>query len=93
MHTKILSYVLAAAIGAGSVAGYHRFHHPLKHTQACFLAQSDGRSFWFIRPNREIFEMYLDNPPEIFNRVRDFRDITYTDDNADMRHFVSAQLK
>jgi hypothetical protein len=73
------------------ITGHYR--HPLKHTWDCQLVQQASKSsYWFVRPNHEIFEMFFDNPP-IFPVGVQLRDIAYTDDNADMRHFVKATLK
>lgn len=66
--------------------------HPLKHTQACTMSlKLTSQCYWFVRPDGEIFEMCFDNPPP-FSVGMDFRDISYKDDNADLRHFVKAQL-
>lgn len=61
-----------------------------KHTQQCTFTYSTGKCYWFERPNHEFFEMCFDNPPPLA-RGAVLRDITYTDDNADLRHFVKAQ--
>lgn len=62
-----------------------------KHTQQCQFVYATGRCYWFTRPDHEFFEMCFDNPPP-FKAGLYLRDITYTDDNADLRHFVKAQL-
>lgn len=92
----LLAVVVIASAFAGGVSSHKLYvarHHPLKHTQECQLVQqASGGSFWFMRPDNELFEMYFDNPPILRQGMR-FKDIAYTDDNADMRHFVNATLK
>jgi hypothetical protein len=86
--------ILLFGSGAATHKAYQHFHHPLKHTWDCQLvSRPTEHVFWFARPNREIFEMYLDNPPAILMPGQIFRDVAYTDDNEDMRHFVKATLK
>lgn len=65
-----------------------------KHTGPCSLIFVGSESrFWFIRPNKEMFEMYFDNPPEVLKYTRDFNDIVYVDDGPNYRHFIKAVLK
>jgi len=52
---------------------------------------STPQSFWFLRPDQEVFEMFFDNPPKLQTGTN-LADIVYTDDNSWERHFVSAQL-
>jgi hypothetical protein len=90
---RVLAAVLLFACGMGSDRLVIRYRHPLKHTWDCQLvARPTEHSFWFMRPNRELFETYFDNPP-IFQPGTQFKDITYTDDNADLRHFVKATVR
>lgn len=96
MRKKIINGVLAAALfaaGAGTHKAYQAHRHPLKHTWDCQIVLiGNAGTFWFERPNKELFEMYFDNPP-ILRVGMAFKDVTYTDDNADMRHFVKATMK
>lgn len=69
--------------------------HGIKHTGRCvrsFRSPSDTRCDWFVRPNNEIFEACWDNPPDFVDGLT-FEDISYKDDNADLRHFIKAKLK
>jgi hypothetical protein len=45
-----------------------------------------------VRPNNEIFEAYFDNPPAMVQPGMVLIDLAYTDDNADLRHFVKATV-
>jgi hypothetical protein len=94
--TQLRVFLWAAVLftsGCFSHAGYVRYHHPLKHTWDCqLIAQPTGHVYWYMRPNHELFEVYWDNPPLSWAGAQ-FKDIAYTDDNADMRHFVKATLK
>lgn len=82
---------LVLALLLGLTGCYGKLHK--KHTQQCQLmfVASDGKTFWFMRPNHEIFSMNFDNPPAFQSDLK-FRDITYFDDSADQVHFVKAQL-
>jgi hypothetical protein len=51
-----------------------------------------GPSFWFLRPTGEAFEMYFDNLPAVLRIGLPLDDITYTDDNADMRHLIKIKV-
>jgi hypothetical protein len=73
-------------------AGLKGRRHPEKHTGKVQVAGVYGPSFWFIRPNGEAFEMYFDNPPAVLRLGLNLEDITYTDDNADMRHLVKLRI-
>jgi hypothetical protein len=90
---QIVALCCVFAGGAGSHKLYVARHHPVKHTWECqMVQQASPGAFWFVRPNHELFEMYFDNPP-ILRPGMLFKDIAYTDDNADMRHFLAATLK
>jgi hypothetical protein len=95
VKNKIIIVVLTATFflsGWMSGIAWRRFHHPLKHTWACSIIAENGPVFWFMRPNGELFEAFFDNPP-IFRVGTQLSDLAYTDDNADLRHFVKATLK
>lgn len=95
MNKKLLAAVAFWGLFTGALSDRLVIHyrHPLKHTWDCVLIDHPTEhTFWFIRPNREIFEAYFDNPP-IFPVGTQFRDIAYTDDNADLRHFVKATIR
>lgn len=96
MRKRLTSASLLAAFfmaGLGSDRLVIHYHHPLKHTWDCQLvSHNTEHTFWFVRPNKELFEVYFDNPP-ILQVGMSFKDIAYTDDNADLRHFVKATLK
>jgi hypothetical protein len=82
--------IMLLGFTAGAVARHHG--HPEKHTGKVQVAAVFGPSFWFIRPNGEAFEMYFDNPPAVLRIGLSLEDITYTDDNADMRHLVKLRI-
>lgn len=85
-----LMFIAGVFIGAG---GLHWHYHSQKHTGPATLAlRFTSRCYWFQRPNAEIFEMCFDNPPP-WTQGLGFSDITYTDDNADLRHLMKAQLR
>lgn len=90
---RLTAFALFVAFTLGVLAdiGVRRYHHPLKHTWDCQVVSANSHIFWFIRPNRELFEMYFDNPP-ILQPGMALHDLAYTDDNADMRHFVKATM-
>jgi hypothetical protein len=87
----LVNAVATLAISISTHAAIHR-HHPLKHTWECRVLAVNGHSFWFVRPNNELFEAYFDNPP-LLRPGMPLSDIAYTDDNADQRHFVKATFK
>lgn len=64
-----------------------------KHTGPFTVAYRDAsaRCYYLIRPNGEIFISCFDNPPE-FSRGMMLDDMTYRDDNEDLKHFVKAQF-
>jgi hypothetical protein len=81
-----------AASSAANLALIIRQYHGQKHTGPVTLALiATPRSFWFVRPNQEFFEMFFDNPPQIRNGAI-LEDLVYTDDNGWERHFVSARI-
>lgn len=87
--SKVLVGVLAAALAVG--VGHHVARGTVKHQGPCtVMVNNDGR-LWFQRPNGELYSMYFDNPPAFSVGVK-FSDLAYTDDSADMKHFVSATL-
>lgn len=91
----LFAVLIAFGLGVVTHAAYIRYHHPLKHTWECQIVSVNGPIYWFQRPNKELFEMYFDNPPKDLRGLSMYplRDLTYTDDNADLRHFVKAQIK
>jgi hypothetical protein len=93
VRTLLRFTIIGAIIGGGITYGFaHRLHRQ-KHTGPCtFTLRFTSRCYWFTRPNTEFFEMCFDNPPPLAVNTPLF-DITYTDDNADLRHFVKAQIK
>lgn len=91
MRTATL--IFAFLLGGLSFKGFSAIHHPQKHTGEAQCIQRNAAAFWFIRPNRELFEMYFDNPPGILSPGLTFSDITYTDDNGWERHFIKATVK
>jgi hypothetical protein len=82
----------AVLIPIGFALGWHHQGHIEKHTGRAQVVAANGPRFWFLRPNGEVFQMYFDNPPEVFRSGLTLDDITYTDDNADMRHLVKLRL-
>jgi hypothetical protein len=90
---KAILITLSLSAGAGGHKLYATKHHPLKDTQQCtVLYRVSEHIIWFVRPNREIFEAYFDNPPLLMQGAT-YSHIYYTDDNADLRHFVKATVK
>jgi hypothetical protein len=88
----IVASLIAFSLGGVSHKLYATYHHPLKHTWDCqVIARPSEHIYWFMRPNREIFEAYFDNPP-ILAPGMTLKDVAYTDDNADLRHFVRATM-
>jgi len=87
---RLAEFVLCIIVVLG--IGVSHFSHPLKDTQRCQLFRVTGQSFWFVRPDGEVFEMFFDNPPAALSPGMNFTHVLYKDDNAYMRHFVSAQL-
>lgn len=85
MVKKAVLYLVFGLLGCG---------HGVKHTGPCQVVPAFNHSScsWFVRPNNEVFEMCFDNPPNFLRTGVAFKDITYTDDNANMRHFIKAQL-
>jgi hypothetical protein len=83
--------VLAFALGLGSASAFHKYHHPIKHTGLCTLIDRSGNTFYFTRPNGELFVMTFDGPAAIYpNRLA--RDIYYQDNNSNSQHFVKARF-
>lgn len=79
-----VAVICAIAIGAAGI-----FRHPIKHTGPCvFMRRDSTQCYWFVRPNRESFEMCFDNPPNVMVVAQSFDDVTYVDDNADFRHLL-----
>jgi hypothetical protein len=89
---RIVSAALTMVLGVGLGAGLRGHGHPEKHTGKVQVAGVFGPSFWFLRPNGEAFEMYFDNPPAVLRLGLSLDDITYTDDNADMRQLVKIKV-
>ena len=88
---KMLVWFMWLWIGVGAHKLCQSHYHPLKHTWDCQVVYVNSHIYWFMRPNHELFEMYFDNPP-ILQLGMQLHDIAYTDDNADMRHFVKATM-
>lgn len=84
MVKKLLFYSILFLVGCSSQ----------KHTGPCQVVPQlvHGSCTWLVRPNNEVFEMCFDNPPNWMQIGVAFKDITYTDDNRNMRHFVKATL-
>jgi hypothetical protein len=93
VRTLLRFTIIGALIGGGITYGFAHRPHRQKHTGPCTLSlRFSARCYWFTRPNTEFFEMCFDNPPPLALNGA-LADITYTDDNADLRHFVKAQIK
>lgn len=92
---KFLVLVLVFIAGGYSHKGYVTLRHPLKHQGPCQIMSRRGQEYWFIRPNGEMFEMFLDNPVSLpwFTGGLELEDLIYTDDTAWMQHLVRPQLK
>lgn len=82
--------VLAIVIGTAGVT-HHVTHSTIKHQGPCQVMANNYGRLWLKRPNGQVFSMYLDNPPE-FRIGLKFKDLEYTDDSVDMKHFISATL-
>jgi hypothetical protein len=66
--------------------------HRQKHTGPVLVShRASTNCFYFVRPNDELFVTCFDNPPAFDVKMK-FRDIVYTDDNEDLKHFVKASL-
>lgn len=83
----VILILVAGNVAMGSFIGHRRWQQ--KSTGPAVLQLKMGSSFWFARPNGEVFEMFFDNPPPFQPGMR-MDDITYTDDNESMRHFLKA---
>lgn len=85
----LFTLLLCALIGISAVRAYA---HRTKHTgPVLYTHRKTVSCLWFMRQNGEIFESCFDNPPP-FQNLMQLDDITYTDDSADLRHFVKAKL-
>lgn len=83
--------MLMVLFGWGLYFGISHIHHQ-KHTGAIqFIYQTNPKCYWFVRPDREAFEMCFDNPPPLRpNGWLD--DLTYTDDTTDLKHFIKMRV-
>ena len=87
-----LVFALGLLLGAAAHKAYAALSHPLKDTGPVQVINIvGGHAWWFIRPNREIFEAYFDNPPVLLGYGARLDHLWYRDDNAWMRHFEKAQ--
>jgi hypothetical protein len=95
-RTRELTVILTLCAVFITTIGVFLHHKEVKHTGPCqFVTSIDSKRYWFMRPaDKELFEMYFDNPPMTVRMVSapNLVDIYYTDDNADMRHFVKLQI-
>lgn len=103
LNPRVVSHSMVALVAITLTHFAPRVVHPEKHTGALtmrFENHAEQKQYW-ERPNHDIICMEWDGTEPEFHITQDankqvvfpqVKDITYTDVNANVRHFIKASL-